>query len=101
MLASKDRISIKIIVATIVITISNVVFVGRKKRTLEAHKTIDLHDFVAQVLVHPVIPESGPQAEVVVARNSKENNILVNTKEEVVVNNRLDILLLFTKAPPH
>jgi len=45
-----------------------------------------LHNCVAQKLVPPVAPESGPQAKVVVAKMAKEemvSNILVNTKEEV------------------
>jgi len=59
-----------------------------------------LHNCVAQKLVPPVAPESGPQAKVVAAKKEMVNNILVNSKEEVV-NNKPDILLLFTKAPPH
>ena len=53
---------------------------------LKPHITIDLHNCVAQKLVPPVAPESGPQAKVVVAKMAKEemvSNILVNTKEEV------------------
>ena len=54
---------------------------------LKPHITIDLHNCVAQKLVPPVAPESGPQAKVVVAKMAKEemvSNILVNTNEEVV-----------------
>ena len=54
---------------------------------------IDLHDCVAQKLA-PLGWERGPQAKVVVAKMvNKEKD--ENNKEET------DILLLFTKAPPH
>jgi len=52
-----------------------------------------LHDCVAQKLA-PLGWERGPQAKVVVAKMvNKEKD--ENNKEET------DILLLFTKAPPH
>ena len=47
---------------------------------LKPHITIDLHNCVAQKLVPPVAPESGPQAKVVVAKMAKEemvSNILM------------------------
>ena len=52
---------------------------------------IDLHDCVAQKLA-PLGWERGPQAKVVVTKTANKEGREVN---------KMDILLLFTKAPPH